>query len=218
VYDRRVKDTVLTFGHAGRLYEQSFVMYDRQTRSQWVQATGIAMTGVYRGTVLELIPATVTSWQKWREKYPHTDVLAGRRREGFMGTYYGFYDLASVGLLVARFNTAVLYPFRELDRQRVLNQRIRDEAIVIAYYAAQRTATAWRSMVVGQVLAFRELYDPTRGFLLQDEQTETVWDPITGEALQGPLQGNQLEPVPAYPIRVERFRAHFPEGEVFTVP
>jgi hypothetical protein len=58
VYARRVKGEVLDFGHRGWLYEESFLFYDRQTDSLWVQATGEAVHGPYKGTRLERLPAT----------------------------------------------------------------------------------------------------------------------------------------------------------------
>ncbi len=43
MYDRRTNGQTLSFGHAGILYRNSFVMYDRTTESLWVHVTGLAL-------------------------------------------------------------------------------------------------------------------------------------------------------------------------------
>lgn len=77
---------MLSFGHAGILCGNSFVMYDRQTRSLWVHVTGRAESGPLQGKRLTFVPSTVTTWQQWRAAYPHARVLPGRRSGSFMGT------------------------------------------------------------------------------------------------------------------------------------
>jgi len=111
VYDRRVGNSELIFGHSGRLYKGSYVLYDRQTDSQWVQVTGEAKTGPYKGTVLRFIPSTVTTWQMWKTTYPGTKVLPGIGKGEFIGTYRGFNDMSEFGLAITHFNQAKLYEF-----------------------------------------------------------------------------------------------------------
>ena len=66
MYARKVGDQVLDFDHRGWLYEESFMFYDYQTDSLWVQATGQAVDGKYKGTKLDRLPATQTTWSEWR--------------------------------------------------------------------------------------------------------------------------------------------------------
>ncbi len=215
MYDRRVEDRELLFGHTGRLYEGSFVLYDRQTGSQWVQVTGQAKTGPYKGNVLKFIPSTVTSWQKWKTLFPDTKVLPGSGRDGFMGTYRGFLQSQNIGLVVTHFNQARLYPFETLEEESVINDIFRGEPIVVAFYKAYRTATAWRREVNGDVLTFRLEYDSQKGFLIVDNETDSRWDPITGRALDGLHEGLELPALTHNPILIDRFKAHYPEGEVY---
>lgn len=53
----------------------NLVMYDVATRSFWSQGIGQAICGPMAGTVLEIVPSTVTSWADWREEHGETDVL-----------------------------------------------------------------------------------------------------------------------------------------------
>ena len=216
MYDRRVNDTILTFGHSGRLYEQSFVFYDHQTNSQWVHVTGEAMTGPYKGTVLTFLPSTVTSWQEWKSQYPQTQVLPGAGRGGFMGTYRGFYDIEQIGLVISRFREAKLYPFNVLHDQPVINDTFNGNPIVVTYNTAQRTATAWSRIVEGKTLTFHAEYDPQRGFLIVDSESSSRWNPTTGLAIDGPYHGTELPALSYNPIRNDRFVALYPDGEIYS--
>ena len=61
MHDRRVNGKTLSFGHAGILYRNSFVMYDRETESLWVHVTGRAEVGPREGWQLRFMPSTVTT-------------------------------------------------------------------------------------------------------------------------------------------------------------
>lgn len=165
MYDRRVGNTELSFGHSGRLYKRSFVFYDHQTRSQWVHVTGEAKTGPYKGTRLTFIPSTVTSWREWKKSYPQTTVLPGLGRMGFMGTYRGFYQDGQIGLVVSRLNQAKLYPFETLQGTPVINDTFGSEPLVVAFHNAQRTATAWGRTLDGDTLTFTAEFNPDKGSL-----------------------------------------------------
>ena len=56
--------------HAGNL-----VMYDDVTRSYWSQILATAICGPLTGTVLEIVPSTVSTWEDWRAAHPDTVVL-----------------------------------------------------------------------------------------------------------------------------------------------
>ena len=51
-------------------------MYDHQTESLWLQVKRRAVTGPMTGAKLKRLPSTVTSWEKWRKRYPQTKVLS----------------------------------------------------------------------------------------------------------------------------------------------
>ena len=114
MYDRRLNDRVLSFGHAGILYKNSFVMYDRQTESLWVHVTGKAEVGAMKGQQLTFMPSTVTTWKAWKAAHPNSLVLPGYRRGGFMGTYGGVRSIRGFGLVVFDGFQAKLYPVKRL--------------------------------------------------------------------------------------------------------
>jgi len=51
----------------------------------------------------------------------------------------------------------------------------------------------WKSTVDGEVLHFRLVGVNNQNLIMEDEETGTWWQQVTGEALLGPLQGRRLE-------------------------
>ncbi len=66
----------MTFGVSGLLYRSNVLMYDHQTESLWLQVKRQAVTGPMTGTKLKVLPSSVTTWRKWKKKYPQTRVLS----------------------------------------------------------------------------------------------------------------------------------------------
>lgn len=84
VFDPHVADGILEFGVSGLLYNSDVLMYDRESESLWSQIERQAVTGARRGTKLELVPATHTTWGRWSEENPDGLVLSrdtGHRRD-----------------------------------------------------------------------------------------------------------------------------------------
>ena len=217
MYDRRANGEVLSFGHAGILYRNSFVMYDRKTESLWVHVTGRAETGPRKGWKLRFMPSATTTWAAWKAAYPDTRVLPGRRRGGFMGTYTGLQSPSGIGVAVRVAFEAKLYPFEELLRQPVVNDRFRNADIVVVYSAELGTASAWRRRLGDRVLTFEALPPDGNetGFRVRDRETGSLWSGLRGEAVAGPLEGQRLEIMPHHPILTSRFAGFYPEGPVW---
>ncbi len=180
-----------------------------------MQVTGEAKTGANKGKTLRSVPSVVTTWKDWKSKYPQTTILKGKGVKGFMGTYQAFSDITRIGLVVSHFGIAKLYPFELLNNNRVINDVLDGMEIVIAYNPARRTATAWSRIVENEILTFVEQFDSQQGFLLKDEKTNTLWDPLTGNAISGELIMKSLQPIPNNPMLTERFSIHFPKGVIF---
>jgi hypothetical protein len=204
-----LKGETLSFGHAGILFENSFVMYDRRTESLWVHVTGRAVWGVLKGAQLTFVPSTVTTWQQWKSAHPHMQVLPGYRRGGFMGTYQGLTNPADLGLAVVVRFRGKLYPFATLDASPVLNDRFEDVPLLIYWSKAEGTAVAWRRVVDRRELTFEQ-----RDGVLRDRETGSHWSWLRGEAVSGRLKGTWLDPVSYNPILIERFKAFYTDGSV----
>ena len=218
MYRREVEGRVLRFGHQGMLYHESFVMYDHQTDSLWVSSTGEAFFGPLEGKRLKFFPSTVTTWEAWKKSYPHTLVLPGRRSGESMGFYLGMKSTRNLGLnVVVRFK-GKLYPLPLLAKQPIVNDRFNGQALLVFYSQAQRTAIAWNRDVEGRTLTFSlSARVDRRGVpLLRDKETGSLWLWLTGEAVAGPLKGKKLKTIAHHPIFIERFRAFYKTGPIFS--
>ena len=217
MYRRELEGRVLSFGHAGILYQSSFVMYDRETNSLWVHVTGRAHSGPLTGKQLTFMPSTVTRWDQWKAAHPNTKVLPGYRRGGFMGTYTGLRGGRNIGLVVVVKFKGRLYRFRDLKAEPLVNDRFNGAELLVYYSSKQGTATAWNRKLDGRTLTFRvsENRGPRDHRLLRDDQTGSLWSWLTGTAESGTLKGKRLGQLLYNPILNDRFRAHYPKGSTW---
>jgi hypothetical protein len=232
VYARRVKGTVLDFSHRGWLYEESFLFYDYQTDSLWVQATGEAVHGPYKGTQLERVPSTQTTWKEWRTLHPQTRVLSRLLEQKFAYTHdsytryyntghgvkYQRYAPLHFGLAVVFPAAQKLYPFDVLEKHPVIADRLGTEPVLVVYHAATHTAVAFDPRYQGQLLTFGTPEVTADEVLLKDRQTGSTWSGLTGRCITGPAQGAQLRQWPSTQFVVENWPLHYPKGAVYAAP
>jgi hypothetical protein len=50
----------------------------------------------------------------------------------------------------------------------------------------------WSSAIDGRVLTFRLVGINNQNFVMQDDQTGSWWQQVSGEAILGPLKGRRL--------------------------
>lgn len=90
VFASNAGDSALVFGVSGLLYNSDMLLYDRNSDSLWSQIMGEAVAGPLIGTELPQLPVTHTTWSKWRERHPQSEVLSratGYRRDYRRGPY-----------------------------------------------------------------------------------------------------------------------------------
>ena len=75
VFDRRVDGQTLTFGVSGKLDDDTLVMYDHETGSEWKQSLSEGIAGEHEGTRLDVLPSSVTTYERFREDHPDAAVL-----------------------------------------------------------------------------------------------------------------------------------------------
>jgi hypothetical protein len=212
VYDREIDGTEYTFGVSGKLIMNVLVMYDRQTDSLWSQLLGEAVEGPLAGTKLTFVESLQTTWAEWKELYPETLALRKSFRGNF-DNYTSYYFSGSAGVLGEtrlddRLNTkefvvgvvlgdvARAYPFRLLNDEQVVNDELNGQPLLVVFDPESATGAVYRRDVNGQVLTFKlETDGGVDSIRLVDEETGTIWSAFTGEGLEGPLAGTQLERV-----------------------
>ncbi len=84
-YRSKVGGKNLNFGVSGLIYNSALLLYDRQTESLWSQILAKAITGPMKGTKLDTVQLTHTTWRDWLQRYPNT--LALSTKTGFSHDY-----------------------------------------------------------------------------------------------------------------------------------
>lgn len=226
VFNRRAgsDDQVLDFGTTGYLRHSDMVMWDRQTESWWQQITGEAIVGEFTGTRLDFLPATLVSWQDFRDTFPDGSVLSRDTTapRNYNRPPYAGYDSKDgrpfmfrgelddrlpptervVGLNIG--DTAVAYPFTLFETTPVINDSVTGTDIAIFYSPDTQSAFLGMFASKSPVVGSTGVYDPnldgrrltfrSEDGSILDEQTGSVWN-IFGEAVSGPLTGSTLLPV-----------------------
>lgn len=220
VFKREVEGQVLRFGVSGNLRNSDLIMWDDKTLSWWQQFTGEAIVGDMIGTQLEMIPAQLVSWGDFKRAYPKGLVLSNNGRPYGQNPYTG-YDSSSRPFLYlgtpdprlhatervlgyVRGDTAIAYPLATIRQEKVIEDTLDGQDVVIFYEPGQVSALdhsvieqskevgsagMFISKVDGQKLTFKH-----EGGKIIDNETGSQWD-VFGRAVEGELAGAQLEPV-----------------------
>lgn len=155
MYSRQIENRTYSFGVSGLLYNSNVLMYDLQTESLWSQIRRQAVTGPLSGTRLEALPSTLTSWKKWKTRFPQTEVLSldtGYRRDysrdpyadyyqsrrGLFGLFKGGPGEEEKALVVGieQGPLTAAYPLKLLRERRRIEEQRNGRRVVISYRAA----------------------------------------------------------------------------------
>ena len=213
MYARELEGQTLTFGVSGKLIMNGLVMYDRETGSLWSQVIGQGVQGTFSGVGLTVIPGWQTTWERWLEEHPETLVMD--KRGGYQrDPYAGYYLDSSNGILgqsirderlqskelvvgVSVGDQSTAYPFSALRRPPVVNDELNGTPLLVTFDSDSATVVVFDPVVDGRRLEFRTA--TTSGeFLITDLETGSLWDPVTGVALRGELEGKLLSLVASH--------------------
>ena len=204
------KGRQLQFENAGVIGGNE-VFKDRETDSRWQQSSLEAISGPLKGEHLELYPFLLTDWGEWHRLYPDTVVLkplsgyADRIPEKNEMIRQGLSGEGSAPPGVLRMDdrlkpkTMVLglavggadeaFPLSILRQERVINQEIGGQPVLVVHQPSSDTTTAFIARVKATRLKFRAANgDATE---LIDEQTKSRWNPY-GDCISGAFKGSQL--------------------------
>jgi hypothetical protein len=146
------------------------------------------------------------SWAEWQELHPETVALDKQGRRGSRDVYAGYYASGSTGVIpetirddrlyakefvigVELDDAVIAYPFSVLNEQSVVNDLVGDTAVLVWFDPETAVSVGFDRVVNGQLLTFAASADPRH---LQDGETGSIWDALTGTAIDGPLTGAQL--------------------------
>ena len=223
-------DSPFVFGSSGFLYRSNKLMYDTGTHSLWNQFTGRPVTGELAGSGIELKvrPVTITTWQDWYARHPHSRVLSrftGYDRDYTPGRPYGAYfasdtlmfpvHVADTALPVKAYVFAVrdaavekAWPLDAFEEEPVINDRVGKTRMVLIGEPESRTVRAYEAG--GQM--FQRLAGGAAAPRLVDAQGR-AWA-VTEAALKGP-GGLVLKRIPGHIGYWFAWRNFNPNAEVY---
>lgn len=211
-------------------------MYDHQTESLWSHLVGAAVTGPLKGEKLKPLTSMFTQWDTWRKLYPSSKVL-NSGRSPFFGSlrdpYESYYRSPDTGILPTRLSDkriypkeyviglvingkAKAYPFSVLSRQSVVNDTFQGLPLLAVFDTESTTGVIFQRKLEGKILAFKktQLQGKKRLYLV-DDGTASVWEGLSGRAVQGPFKGRKLEPLPTTPSFWFGWLDHYPNTELY---
>lgn len=187
------------------------IIEDRDTKTWWYQATGVAAAGELKGTKLKELPYEQSTLESWLDKHPNSLILQPDNH--YKDDYADLkgYDRRQptdrdstlknkdslvrkswmLGVIVN--GQAKAYDWRRLFKLRVLNDKITIDPVTVAIEGDSLTYHAFYSRVKGQTLHFK--LDTADN--LTDLETASTWN-WDGLATAGPLKGSQLAKIQAY--------------------
>ena len=159
MYSAKINGEATTFGTSGLLYRSNKLMYDRVTQTLWNSFLGEPVIGQLAdsGVKLDYFPVVTTTWEEWSTEHPDTTVLSNATgvypadfyaAEGSPESIYYAYR-AGTGtmfpvwnrddvlltkdevLVFSRGSSHKAYPIAILNRERVVNDVVGGEPVVI---------------------------------------------------------------------------------------
>jgi len=179
--------------------------WDHETDSIWSQPVGQAFRGPLTGTKLKLLPFQLTTWSNWVSSYPETLVMTndvsrlGNSRQGFRPGFV-------IGLILD--NQAKAYYYEDVEAVGVINDTLGETPIMV--WAENNEYKAFIRQLGDRTLT----YELENGVLI-DQETGSTWEISRGLAVEGPLTGEGLQPVPSLSSFDWAFNDFYPHGEIY---
>jgi hypothetical protein len=228
VYDRRLGSRTLTLGHTGRLLENAFVLYDRDSGAQFCQASGRCVLGSDKERSLTPVASWILPWGVWRSLFPASRVMLAPQDSGFdysRDVYADYHASDRIGIhALSRLDrrlppkslvmgvesggSARCWTVRRLSKDLVVNDTVGTEPVVVAWDRPGRWGSCFNRSLEGRVHTFSQDPDGT----LRDD-TGGSWD-LVGRGVSGHARGKQLRRLPARVTYWFSFQAHQPSTTV----
>ena len=194
------------FGNAGALFMTAMTWYDHSTGSIWSQPWGRAIQGELKGLELFLLPSQITTWSSWIAEHPGTLVMVND--EHLLGVFREQFDPDFViGLILGE--DAKGYYFRDVRSEGIINDAVGEHPVML--WADEENFHAYLRLVGEQELTFDQVSGEIR-----DRETGSRWDIVRGFALDGPLAGSALQPVPSTTAFDWAWVDFYPQSDFYT--
>ena len=202
VHRRDLDGEVLVFGNQGALWGNAMTWFDHSTGSVWSQPLGEAIVGERKGDTLDLVTSQLTSWGTWKEDHPDTLALNAPASPSR-------FDLGQLSIVVDFAAEVGVYSVAALRTWGPANDVV--AGVPIAVVIDSEKADRWKVFhrQVGDLVLTLTMSDG----VLVDTDTLTSWDPVTGRALDGPLDGEILDSLPGFTSLESDARTFWPDAK-----
>jgi hypothetical protein len=224
VFDRRLDGQLYEFGVSGLLRYSDMVMYDRTTESLWQQITATAIVGDLAGARLTFLPSSMISFADFRAAHPDGQILSrdtGYERPYGRNPYVGYDSLGQNPFLfrgtpdgrlpamervvaVTLNGLDLAYPYSLLSAAGVIHDHQAGQDLVVFHLGGTSSALGAAVIAEAADVGATGVFDPNLGGRpltfrrdgdkIVDEETGSSWN-ILGQAVEGPLTGEQLQPI-----------------------
>lgn len=205
VHRRELNGEAIVLGNQGALWGNAMTWWDHETGSIWSQPLGEAIAGPLKGEKLELLSVSLNDWSTWRADHPNTLAL------DVSVSGPGGFDLQRMAIVIDFGSEAVAYPVPDIQQQVLVNDIV--AGVPVAVVTDPTEPDAW--VVFSRVLDDRTVTLAVAGDTIVDLETGTVWDPVIGLGLSGPLEGERLDVLPAFTSFPKDFFTFWPDGRLW---
>ncbi len=228
-WNREVDSAITTFGVSGKLYNTNLMPYDRATDSYWSQMRLDCVNGDLINTRIETFPVIETTWATWKKMYPNSLVMT--RETGFNRNYnnypYGDYRTNHNNLIfpVSNNDTRLpakervlgvltdsknkVYPIASFGDGQVIIDNFPNKEIIVIGSNTENFLIAYRNEGLENLN-----YVSGQGVVVAEDDNGNKIS-ISGEIVEGPLAGTQLEPVESILGYYFSLAAFYPDIEIF---
>ena len=175
-------------------------MSDVETNTEWSHILGKAKAGPLKGTQLERIPSDMATWASWKKQYTKTMVLdMSRTQRRYTAEIYKNIDRLVLGVVVRL--EPYHFSYSQLKAKPIHNVTMGKEPFVVTYTVSSTSARVFSRKMDGNVLSFIQVAKAKEGdtkgadqtsLMMQDRQTDSIWNRSTGQAMAGKMKGKQL--------------------------
>lgn len=105
-------------------------------------------------------------------------------------------------LLAEKGGDVKAYSIRDMKRHEVVNDSLDGDPVMAAYCRLADLGAVYSRTMYGKPFTFapsgytyyeEDVWDGLDGFVLWDRETESLWWPLTGKAVSGPMKGTELK-------------------------
>ncbi|MDR1776784.1 MAG: DUF3179 domain-containing protein [Desulfovibrio sp.] len=213
-YNAEMQGLNLIFDLEGRLYDGNSVLIDRNSGSLWLQESGMAFDGPLLGRGMPMLPVFWTNWGAASKIFPDAQVLAmppGNRPYGRdpygnylrRGTYYDndilVYPIQRLDkrfpkktpMLCLEYNNFLLaIDIAHVKKRGAVNFFLGPAALIAVHDRKLDVVRVFDRQIWAEPFLFATQYGK-----LIDLTTRSVWDPATGKALEGNMQGASMKQI-----------------------